>query len=665
MNPEGRLFVIIMGIVSSAWLNPVHGADRGCLIAEGNKRGGIQVNSDSGHFGSIVAGISRIVSPGAPGPVWAMSADWRSLAAGDEDTTFPSTFVAARIYGKGRVAVMGHEGLIGACGVLDNGRFMENLIAWLNAQGGRAVLYTTGHSEWVTDKTLRGLRSRLNEIGYTLHSVDAPLMSERLAQASVLIVGNAWDNFADKEIEAVRRHVNDGGGVLLVGLGWSWKSSHLGSSIEDYPMMRMAAPYKVRWLQSGISDPTDQRDGAPVFHTFYPHIPWGSVTEAIAKIDGTHAAHRSDLSAELESNSSVRLAFVRAHQLLAVPAAELPAADPQRRQVFDYYRSLATRWPASYSRQQPFDEKVYPTMTWLRERFWRTWELCLKLTAPIKSRIATAGRLTGFARDIFLGHGVILLDNCRLDPAQLGILRKMIGLIPSALHNLGAISVKDFLGTPAIPIPLDGQAPGASPNDRGSGFVNIIGWPISDASENSFPADVPPGLISIFVSVAAHEINHVVNAFYITPSQRFRARHDRLIADAGSNHLNYLRSMIPDGYFLKNPQEFFASIANQWFTDSAKTIRLGLARFDAGRRNPINQALFFADVYSKGGQTTFFFNGDTTGELVRKTVPLRRDAKGRIIAINVDDVWYSFILDTGGNVIDWRGNPSQGISPQS
>ena len=40
----------------------------------------------------------------------------------------------------------------------------------------------------------------------------------------------------------------------------------------------------------------------------------------------------------------------------------------------------------------------------------------------------------------------------------------------------------------------------------------------------------------------------------------------------------------PDGFFADNPQEFFASIANQWFCDSAKTVELGAVRFAAGRR---------------------------------------------------------------------------------
>ena len=83
-----------------------------------------------------------------------------------------------------------------------------------------------------------------------------------------------------------------------------------------------------------------------------------------------------------------------------------------------------------------------------------------------------------------------------------------------------------------------------------------------------------------------------------------RQRNEELLQDARHNYLNYLRGMFEDGFFQQYPQEFFASISNQWFTDSRKTIIPGLARFDHGYTDPINQALFFADVYSCGMNQT-------------------------------------------------------------
>jgi hypothetical protein len=108
--------------------------------------------------------------------------------------------------------------------------------------------------------------------GFTLASVPAPINMTGLAAASVLIIGNAWGDFTTNEIETVHQFVSDGGGLLLAGLGWSWLAYHPGTTLEDYPMTKMAAPYQVGWLDGYISDPTDQSSGSPIFHTFYPNI---------------------------------------------------------------------------------------------------------------------------------------------------------------------------------------------------------------------------------------------------------------------------------------------------------------------------------------------------------------------------------------------------------
>jgi hypothetical protein len=106
------------------------------------------------------------------------------------------------------------------------------------------------------------------------------------------------------------------------------------------------------------------------------------------------------------------------------------------------------------------------------------------------------------------------------------------------------------------------------------------------------------------------------------------------------------------------PQEFFASIANQWFADSAKTIELGLVRFDAGRTKPINQALFYAEVYSRGGDSTHFYTIDTHGEWTHEVVPVGRDLSGRIDELTFGGTRYTFSLNGAGNVMAYSTEPA-------
>jgi hypothetical protein len=116
--------------------------------------------------------------------------------------------------------------------------------------------------------------------------------------------------------------------------------------------------------------------------------------------------------------------------------------------------------------------------------------------------------------------------------------------------------------------------------------------------------------------------------------------------------LNYLRSMFDGNFFQQNPQEFIASIANEWFTDSDKTFQLGLTRFASGRPEPLNQALYFAELYSVGGNTTKFYRTDTAGHIQSTDQVLRRNSLGQIDQLSVGGQQYQFLRDSSGNVLD-------------
>jgi cysteine-rich repeat protein len=103
-------------------------------------------------------------------------------------------------------------------------------------------------------------------------------------------------------------------------------------------------------------------------------------------------------------------------------------------------------------------------------------------------------------------------------------------------------------------------------------------------------------------------------------------------------------------FFWTYPQEFIASIANEWFASSFHTLELGMQRFSNGYAEPINQALFFAEIYSLGGSTTRFYNFDTAGNLTVQQPPVGRDGSGRINRITYGGKNYLFALNAAGNV---------------
>ena len=173
---------------------------------------------------------------------------------------------------------------------------------------------------------------------------------------------------------------------------------------------------------------------------------------------------------------------------------------------------------------------------------------------------ASGGRDTW--RNIWATHGVAILDNERLDGPQLDYIDRLLTLVPPSLHDLRAISVKGFLGQ--VPIKTD---------LRGLPYeVNTFTIRVNGGLENQFPPDVASRRVPIFTSATAHELNHVVDATTVNGEQALRSRRNQLIADAGDDPMNYLRSMLPPSFFSNAPQEFFASISNGNFCTRAASV---------------------------------------------------------------------------------------------
>jgi len=222
-------------------------------------------------FTPLVTNLTRIVSPGSVGAVLSSfsSADpWRIIVSGDEDTSSPSSFCLARTYGSGRVVALGHDGIM-FVNVYDNAQFHGNVARWLNHGLSRRIAFSSGHSEWVRlDNSTAFTNAVSGE--FSLAELAAPITSAALAGVDVLVLGNGWGSFTSSEMAAVEAFVSNGGGLLLVGVGWSWLTYHPDLTLADFPMTQIAAPYGLSWAANILSDPTDNYSGAPVFHTFYP-----------------------------------------------------------------------------------------------------------------------------------------------------------------------------------------------------------------------------------------------------------------------------------------------------------------------------------------------------------------------------------------------------------
>lgn len=181
-----------------------------------------------------------------------------------------------------------------------------------------------------------------------------------------------------------------------------------------------------------------------------------------------------------------------------------------------------------------------------------------------------------------VGTGITLYGGERLTSTGADTLRGLLMAMPVSLYpHLEAITVDS---TPATPtgVSCEHLFPGPC-------LINI--WSDNETvREDPFPSDAPVRTSSsVYYATVAHELGHWVslNARLHRGGWEFN-----LVNEAGCDANNYLRSMFARCFFRDYPQEFTASMVNQWATCSECTLRLALARWDAGITHPLNQAVY-------------------------------------------------------------------------
>jgi len=355
-----------------------------------------------------------------------------------------------------------------------------------------------------------------------------------------------------------------------------------------------------------------------------------------------------------ENNLSLKQDVFNSQKMLSRASAgtgwiDAKLSDATKATIYNDFKTLINANPTVLKKSVTFNRTSQPYFGTLRAQAFMALFSAAEsadssradFTPAVKTDIAdTLGLATGDYADIWNDHTLLLLDNNGASTAQKNNVKTLLTQIPGQMHNTATVTIKEFLDNSTNYLfgrPYDG--------------VNVFGIDVGVCSENPFPDDVSPCSTDLFTAVLAHELNHVVDVVSVKEVPAMAARRQALLDAAGDEvDLNYLRSMHGAAFFHAYPQEFIASISNQWFADSSKTIELGLVRFDNGYLDPVNQALFFAEIYSLGGDSTLFYEINASGEITRYGVPLGRDANGFIDELTFDGKQYLFDLDFDGNV---------------
>lgn len=209
----------------------------GLGVTEERVNQGMNIVSQLG-LSPLTVGVSSICAIGVPGPLWALSENVVPIVSGDEDTTpVPSIVAMATEFENGRVVALGHDGFLinEALGLFDNKRFGNNIVDWLDKSGTKKILVMVGHREWYGGTNFDSFKQELESRGYTVTRFSGQISVSSLSGAGVVLIGNAWGDFSQQEIDALKSFVSTGGGLLLMGLGWSWEPYNPGKTLDDYP----------------------------------------------------------------------------------------------------------------------------------------------------------------------------------------------------------------------------------------------------------------------------------------------------------------------------------------------------------------------------------------------------------------------------------------------
>jgi hypothetical protein len=196
-------------------------------------------------------------------------------------------FSMLRPYGKGKVFAAGHDGVLKD--EHKNFSLLRSSLGWLNLSNDNDkmnILISIGYCEIISSEgstfapPLSGVKEQMEKWGAIVKDIAAPIDETKLREANILIIGNAWGNFTQSEIDAVENFVKNGGNLFVVRIGWSWRDNskrtdidisckpeqQTGQNIEDistYPMNHLVEPYKMQWTEEAQSFGIEQEEQLP------------------------------------------------------------------------------------------------------------------------------------------------------------------------------------------------------------------------------------------------------------------------------------------------------------------------------------------------------------------------------------------------------------------
>lgn len=141
-----------------------------------------------------------------------------------------------------------------------------------------AIIYDSYHS-WVGSHYYSQFFSALSE-SFSVKYSEGRINEKELSSCSILMISAPTKTFSTSEISAIKKFINEGGGLLLGGVGWFWVDEYQ-KPIENFPFNQIGKEFGVMINDDSVIDPTNKKSGKyPIFRNFAEH----PVTEGLVEI---------------------------------------------------------------------------------------------------------------------------------------------------------------------------------------------------------------------------------------------------------------------------------------------------------------------------------------------------------------------------------------------
>jgi hypothetical protein len=166
--------------------------------------------------------------------------------------SYPPIAVASE-YKQGRFVALGHDGLLIDSGANEN--FTANILNWLgNGYQHKKVVIYTHLGRWFNKGIMTAkAKELLASKGVEIIELTSPVSDKDLKECDLLIIVRPAKMIDQNQTNSIVSYVEQGGSLLMTGMGWFWQAKNKSHKIEDFPLNRLGEHLGFEYSRASIN----------------------------------------------------------------------------------------------------------------------------------------------------------------------------------------------------------------------------------------------------------------------------------------------------------------------------------------------------------------------------------------------------------------------------